>query len=63
MKGPLLGPSEEDITWPDQVAPAPERHLVPAKSNLKPQTSNLNPSVELNPPGPSGCNYGALVGL
>ena len=39
MKGPPLGPGGEDITWPDQVAPRAERCLVPAKSNLKPQTS------------------------
>ena len=38
MKGPPLGPGGEDITWPDQVAPGAERRLVPAKSNLKPQT-------------------------
>ena len=39
MKRPPLGPGGEDITRPDQVAIAAEEHLVPAKSNLKPQTS------------------------
>ena len=38
MKGPPLGPAGEDITWPDQVAPRGRNALVPAKSNLKPQT-------------------------
>ena len=38
MKSPPLGLGEEDITWPDQVAPAVERRLVPETSNLKPQT-------------------------
>ena len=28
-----------DITWPTQVAPRAERRLVPAISNLKPQTA------------------------
>ena len=38
MKGPPLGPVGEDITRPVQVAPGAERRLVPANSNLKPQT-------------------------
>ena len=32
MRGPLLGPGGEDITWPDQVAPRVTRRLVPVKS-------------------------------
>ena len=38
MEGPPLGPGGEDITWPDHWPPGAERRLVPAKSNLKPQT-------------------------
>ena len=41
LEGPPLRPGGEDITWPDRVAPGADRRLVPAKSNLKPQTSNL----------------------
>ena len=41
MNGPPLGPGGEDITCPDQVASGAERRLVPAKSNLKPQTTCL----------------------
>ena len=37
MKGPPLGPGGEDIS----CSPGAERRLVPAKSNLKPQTSTL----------------------
>ena len=41
MKGPPLGPSGEDITWPDQVAP---RGLKPSSTRtLKPQ--NLEPQT------------------
>ena len=38
MKGPLLGPGGEDITWPDQVAPRGRKASSTRK--LKPQTSN-----------------------
>ena len=49
MEGPLPGPGGEDITWPDQVAPRGERRLVPAKSNLKPQTSSCAPTLPTAP--------------
>ena len=43
MKGPPLGPDGENITWPDQVAP---RGLKASSTrNLKPQTSNLQPTM------------------
>ena len=32
MKDPALCPGGEDITWPNQVAPRAEGHLVPAKA-------------------------------
>ena len=38
MKGPPIGASGEDITWPDQVAPRGRR--TPSTRNVKPQTSN-----------------------
>ena len=38
MKGPLLGPCGEDITWPDQVAPRGRKASSTRK--IKPQTSN-----------------------
>ena len=41
MKSPPLGLGGEDITWPDQVAPGAEDRLVPAKTNLIPQTSKV----------------------
>ena len=40
MKGPRLGPGEENITWPNQVAPRGRR--TSSTRNVKPQTSNLN---------------------
>ena len=40
MKGPPLGPREEDITWPDQVAPRGRKSSSTRK--IKPQTSNHN---------------------
>ena len=39
MKGPPLGPGEEDITCPDQVAPRGQKASSTRK--IKPQTSNL----------------------
>ena len=39
MEGPPLGPGEEDITWPDQVAPRGRKASSTRK--IKPQTSNL----------------------
>ena len=39
MKGPPLGPSGEDITWPDQVACRGRKASSTRK--IKPQTSNL----------------------
>ena len=39
MKGPPLGPGEEDITWPDQVAPRSRKAFSTRK--IKPQTWNL----------------------
>ena len=39
MRGPPLGPSGEDITWPDQVAPRGRKTSSTRK--IKPQTSNL----------------------
>ena len=44
MKGPRLGPSGEDITWPDQVAPRGRKASSTRK--LKPQTSNLYTQVK-----------------
>ena len=38
MRGPLLGPGEEDITWPDQVAPRGRKSSSTRK--MKSQTSN-----------------------
>ena len=38
MKGPLLGPGGEDITWRNQVAP--QSRKASSTRNLKPQTSN-----------------------
>ena len=38
MKGPQLGPGEEHITWPDQVAPCGRK--ASSTRDLKPQTSN-----------------------
>ena len=38
MEGPPLGPSGEDITWPDQVAPRGRKASSTRK--IKPQTSN-----------------------
>ena len=46
LGGPPTRTGGEDITWPDQVAPGAERRLVPAKSNLKPQTSKLSNVVD-----------------
>ena len=46
MKGPSLGPGEEDITWPDQVAP--RSRMASSTRKIKPQSSNLNlPTVAL----------------
>ena len=39
LEGPPLGPSGEDITWPDQVAPRGRKASSTRK--IKPQTSNL----------------------
>ena len=39
MEGLSLGPSGEDITWPDQVAPRGRKASSTRK--IKPQTSNL----------------------
>ena len=39
MEGSPLGPSGEDITWPDQVAPRGRKASSTRK--IKPQTSNL----------------------
>ena len=44
MQGSPLGPSGEDITWPDQVAPRGRRKLITRQ--VKPQTSNLKPSKQ-----------------
>ena len=45
MKGPSLGPSGEDITWPDHVAARGRK----ASSTLKPQkTRNLKKSKILH---------------
>ena len=41
MKGPTLGPGEEDITWPSQVAPRGRKASSTRK--IKPQTSNPYP--------------------
>ena len=38
MKGPVLGPGGEDITWPDQVAPRGRK--ASSTREIKPQTSN-----------------------
>ena len=43
MKGPSLGPSGKDITWPDQVA-ARSRRMPRTRKNETP-TSNLKPGV------------------
>ena len=40
MEGPPLGPGREDITGPTRWPPGAERRLVPAKSNVKPQTTH-----------------------
>ena len=48
LEGPPLGPGGEDITWPDQVAPGAEKRLVPAKSNLKPHTSEGQVMTAMN---------------
>ena len=50
MRGPPLGPAEEDITCPKEVAPRGRK--ASSTRNLKPQTSNrtfevLDDSVEL----------------
>ena len=47
MRGPPLGPGEEDITWPDQVAPLGRKSSSTRK--IKPQTSNLE---NTQPPPP-----------
>ena len=39
MEGPPLGPSGEDITWPDQVVPRGRKAFSTRK--IKPQTSNI----------------------
>ena len=46
MEGPQLGPGGEDITWPTRWPPGAERRLVPAKSNLQPQTSHEQVRVQ-----------------
>ena len=43
MKGPSLGPSGDDITWLDQVAPRGRK--VSSTRNVKPQTCNLMVSI------------------
>ena len=47
MKGPPLGPSGEDITWPDPVAPRGRKTSSTRKT--KPQTSNLEPFTLAQP--------------
>ena len=47
MESPPLGPSGEDITWPDQVAPRGRKASSTRK--IKPQTSNLSGSRGLHP--------------
>ena len=44
MKGPPLGPVEEDITWPDQVAPRGRK--ASSTRNLKPQNLNAGAHME-----------------
>ena len=46
MEAPPLGPSGEDITWPDQVAPRGRKASSTRK--IKPQTSNLFDWVQGN---------------
>ena len=57
MKGPPLGPGEEDIAWPDQVVTRARK--ASSTHKIKPQTSNLKPSC--NDPGEPTKNGGLLL--
>ena len=61
MEGPPLGPSGEDITWPDKVAPGGRKASSTRK--IKPQTSNLChiPSLAMSPCYVVYRSHGAVV--